>query len=127
MQAQAVNTLRVLLAIAHTSLRTAFRELVESVDGVQIVGEARSGREALAAAQALSPDVVLVDLRLPDLGGLDTVSLLVRQMPETRVILLGDSDEPEYRAAAIGCGASAYLPKLVAAERLRQSLISLLS
>lgn len=128
MQTQVVNIIRVLLGVPHAGLRWALRQLLETMDGVEIVGEVGECSEAIDLARQLKPDVALIDFGLPDMGGLDVTAAMVREAPETRVMLLGNSDssdEQEYREAAMACGASAYLAKVMTPTYLRQSLLDL--
>jgi len=100
------------------------------MDGVEVVGEVGEGSEVIDLARQLRPDVALIDFGLPDMGGLDVTAAMVREVPETRVMLLGNSDssdEQEYREAAMACGASAYLAKALAPRYLQQSLLDLVS
>ena len=112
-----------LLTIPHPGLRQTIREFLESRGGFEVVGELGAGLPTIEAAQQLLPDVVLVDLRLPDANGLEVTSRLVGELPSLRVVLLGDEETDAYRQAALGCGARAYLCKLAPLDELHRALL----
>jgi DNA-binding NarL/FixJ family response regulator len=107
---------RVLLADDHQLLREAFTRLLEP--DCEVVGAVADGRALLAAAPALRPDVVLLDVSMPLLNGLDAAAHLRRSMPEVKVIILTMNEDPEVAAAAFRAGASGYLLKNSAASEL---------
>jgi two-component system LytT family response regulator len=112
-------TLKVLIVDNECQERTSLVELCEQRDDVQIVGEAESGFAALRAADELCPDVMLVDVELPDMSGFDLLSAAHWQSEPVSMIVTGGSDNA---AAALAAGALDYLPKPVDAVRLGQSL-----
>lgn len=107
---------RVLLADDHTLLTEAFKKLLEP--DCKIVGLVHDGRALLDAVPALQPDVVLLDISMPYLNGLDASRLLKRRYPEVRLIFLTVSDDPELAAEAFRLGASGYLLKNCSATEL---------
>lgn len=121
----AMSRTRVLLAMSHPGLRQAFQELLEIGGSIKVVGAVGTGLATIEAARQLLPDVILIDIRLPDINGLEVTSSLVRELPSLPVVVLGDEEAKAYREAAIGCGAMAYLSKLVAPDKLRGTLLSL--
>jgi two-component system, LytTR family, response regulator len=112
-------TLKVLIVDNERRERTSLIELCEQRDDVQIVGEAESGVDALRAADELCPDVMLVDVELPDMSGFDLLSAAHWQSGPVSIIVTGSADNA---AAALAAGALDYLPKPVDAARLGQSL-----
>ncbi len=108
-------TLKVLIVENERQGRTSLVELCEQRDDVQIVGEAESGVAALRAADELCPDVMLVDVELPDMSGFDLLSVAHWQTGPLSIIVTGSSDSA---AAALAAGALDYLPKPVDAVRL---------
>jgi two-component system, LytTR family, response regulator len=112
-------TLKVLIVDNESRERTSLVELCEQRDDVQIVGEAESGVAALRAAGELCPDVMLVDVELPDMSGFDLLSAAHWQSEPVSIIVTGGSDNA---AAALAAGALDYLLKPVDAARLGQSL-----
>jgi DNA-binding NarL/FixJ family response regulator len=111
---------RVLLADDHRLLREAFARLLEPA--CEVVGAVADGRALLAAAPELSPDVVVLDVAMPLLNGLDAARQLKRGMPEVKVIFLTVNEDPDLAAEAFRAGASAYLLKNSAATELFQAI-----
>jgi DNA-binding NarL/FixJ family response regulator len=107
---------RVLLADDHRLLREAFAQLLEP--DCEVVGAVGDGRALLAAAQELRPDVVVLDIAMPLLNGLEAARQLRRLMPEVRLIVLTVSEDPDLAAEAFRAGASGYLLKNSAASEL---------
>ncbi len=102
--------MRVLLADDHPLFRDGLAALLRA-RGMQVVGEASSGLEALEQARALRPDVILMDVNMPQMNGLEATRLIKTEMPETKIIILTVSDEDENLFEAIKCGAQGYLLK----------------
>lgn len=105
-----MKSIRIVLADDHALVRAGFRTLLEQL-GAQVVGEAKDGREAVQIATALKPDVVLMDISMPGLNGLEATTRLVRDCPGVRVIILSMHDSAEYARRAIRAGALGYLLK----------------
>ncbi len=103
--------LRLLVVDDHTLLRQALRMLLDGQDGVEVVGEATNGREAVEAAERLRPDVVLMDMVMPGLNGIDATRQIVKRMPGTRVLILTAYLEDERLLQALRAGASGYVVK----------------
>jgi len=100
----------VLIVDDHAVFRTTARALLEA-DGYEVVGEAPDGNAGLKAMRELHPDVVLLDVRLPDLDGFDIAERMTRGGRGPAVIVTSSSDDPLYRDRAIGCGAHGFLAK----------------
>ena len=111
---------RVLLADDHRLLREAFARLLES--GCEVVGTVADGRALLAAAVELRPDIVVLDIAMPLLNGLDAARQLRRSMPDIKMIFLTVSEDPDLAAQAFQAGASGYLLKNSAASELLQAI-----
>lgn len=111
---------RVLLADDHRLIREAFARLLEA--DCDVVGSVADGRELLAAARELSPDIVVLDIAMPLLNGLDAARLLKRDMPQVKVIFLTMSEDPDLAAEAFRLGASGFLLKTSAAVELLQAI-----
>jgi DNA-binding NarL/FixJ family response regulator len=109
---------RVLLVDDHTLVRAGIRSLVDAMDGYTVVGEASDGREALALMKSQQPDVVLMDIAMKDLNGLETTIQIKRDFPGTRVIILSMHGTGDYVQQAIRAGASGYLMKDAATAEL---------
>src|SRR5260370_16188277 len=105
------NQIRVMLVDDHPGFRTGMAALIENEPDLKVVAEAGDGREALQLYRERKPDVVLMDLRLPGIGGVETIIIIRKEFPDARVIILTtfDGDEDIYRA--IQSGAKSYLLK----------------
>jgi DNA-binding NarL/FixJ family response regulator len=103
--------IRVLLVDDHPVVRAGLRGLLESVDGIAVVGEAGSGTEAVTAARALSPDVVLMDLRMPGGDGVVATERIRAAQPDTRVVVLTTYETDADILRAVEAGAAGYLLK----------------
>jgi len=95
----------------HAIMRDGVRALLSLQDDIEIVGEAADGREALTQALELRPDVVLMDIAMPGLDGLEATRRIARKLPATKVLVLTQHDNREYVLTAIKAGASGYVPK----------------
>ncbi|GMA30514.1 response regulator [Litorihabitans aurantiacus] len=103
--------IRVLLVDDQALLRTGFRLVLEGVEDVEVVGEAADGVAAESMVEALRPDVVLMDVRMPQRNGIDATAAITRSHPETRVLILTTFDLDEYAFAGLRAGASGFLLK----------------
>lgn len=113
------SPIRVLLADDHAVLRSGLRLLLTSQNEFEVVGEASSGIETLSLAEQLHPDLILLDLSMPAVGGLDALPTLRKLVPSTRILILTMHDDPQYLRQALKHGASGYvLKKAVDAELL---------
>jgi DNA-binding NarL/FixJ family response regulator len=104
-------SVRVLIVDDHPVVRAGLRLLIDAEDDLEAVGEAGSARDAVFQARALKPDVVLMDVVMPDQSGLDVVPTLLHERPETKVLVLSMQDDPQYVRQAFAAGASGYVLK----------------
>jgi DNA-binding NarL/FixJ family response regulator len=109
---------RVLLVDDQALVRAGFRMILETQPDIDVVGEAANGREALALTRALAPELVLMDIRMPELDGIDATKRLVSEWPEVRVLMLTTFDLDEYVYRALRAGAAGFLLKNVPPEEL---------
>jgi DNA-binding NarL/FixJ family response regulator len=114
--------IKVLLADDHVVLREATAELVDKQPDMEVVGQAGTGSETLALVKLLYPDVVVMDIAMPRLNGLETTSLLVTECPETRVLVLSAHQEPARVLPLLEAGATGYLPKTVSLNELLDAI-----
>jgi len=103
--------IRVLLADDHTLVRAGIRSLLEGLENVEVVGEAGDGQEAVRLAESLRPDVVLLDVGMPGLNGLDVAARLATQDASIRVLILSMHTSEEYVLRALRAGCAGYLLK----------------
>ena len=103
-------TIRLLVADDHEVVRTGLAALFEGSD-IQIVGEASNGDQAVEITRQHQPDVVLMDIRMPDSDGLSALEAIRKESPETRVVMLSTYDNPTYVARSVALGASDYVLK----------------
>jgi DNA-binding NarL/FixJ family response regulator len=113
-----MNPIRVLLADDHALVRAGIRALLEQMPGVEVVGEASNGREALELARSELPNLVLMDIEMPDLGGLETLPRIIKNFPGIKVAILSAHANEEYVCRAFRSGASGYMLKDAATVEL---------
>ena len=111
-------TIRVLLVDDQALVRKGFRMILEAQRDIDVVGEAADGREAIEWADQLRPDVVLMDVRMPGVDGIDATAAIVRNTPASRILILTTFDLDEYAFAGLRAGASGFLLKDVSPEEL---------
>ena len=116
----------VLLVDDHALFREGLAALLSTQEGIEIVGEAASGEEALEKARELLPDVILMDILMPGMGGLGATRKIKEEMPHTRVVILTVSEEEEDLFEAIKAGAEGYLLKTVKSRDLIDMLLGVL-
>ena len=119
--------IKVLLADDHTIVRDGFKRLVEEAGDMQVVAEAADGREAIEMVHKCRPDVVVVDLSMPGIDGLEVISQLVHYYPELPVIVLTMQKEEQYVKRALSAGAMGYITKQAAAHHLISAIRSVLA
>jgi DNA-binding NarL/FixJ family response regulator len=110
--------IRVLLVDDQELVRAGFRLILELADGIEVVGEAADGREAVGLAKELQPDVVLMDVRMPELDGIEATRRLWQAGVDARVLVLTTFDLDEYVYGAVRAGASGFLLKDAPREQL---------
>jgi DNA-binding NarL/FixJ family response regulator len=116
------TSIRVLLVDDQTLVRAGFRMVLDAQDGVEVVGEAADGRMGIGMCRSLAPDVVLMDVRMPDTDGIAATRRIVEECPQSRVIVLTTFDLDEYAFAALRAGASGFLLKDVGPVELLASI-----
>ncbi len=107
----ATRTIRVLLVDDHTILRQGLKRLLESEPGVVVAGEAKDGREAVERARELNPDVILMDLAMPALNGLDATRRILKARPDAKILVLSMYIDDDYVNQALEAGVQGYLMK----------------
>lgn len=118
----APRPIRVLLVDDQTLVRMGFRMVLDAQDGVEVVGEAADGQTGFQMCRRLAPDVVLMDVRMPETDGIAATRLIIDACPQSRVIVLTTFDVDEYAFAALRAGASGFLLKDVGPAELLASI-----
>jgi len=117
-----MKQITVLLAEDHTIVREGFRKMIELETDIKVVGEAQHGREAIALVKKLRPDVVIMDIAMPLLNGLEATRQLLKDLPKTRVIMLSAHSDDAYVKNATDSGASGFLLKQTSAHDLCRAI-----
>jgi DNA-binding NarL/FixJ family response regulator len=115
-------TLRVLVVDDQRLVREGIASLLDLQPGISVVGTAATGREAVERTLALTPDVVLMDVRMPEMDGVEAVAVLRRRAPDCRVVMLTTFDDEEYVVQALRAGAAGYLLKDLPAAELAEAV-----
>ena len=106
-------SVRVLIVDDQEPFRMAARMVVEATDGFEVAGESETGEDSVSMAKELDPDLVLMDVNLPGINGLDATRQILADSDRVVVLLLSTYEEEEYAPRAVECGASSYIPKAV--------------
>ncbi len=114
--------IRVLLVDDHAVVRRGLRGFLELLNDFDVVGEAENGREGVAAADRLAPDVILMDLLMPEMGGLEAIAAIKQEHPEIEIVAVTSFIEEEKVTSALEAGASGYLLKDAEAEEVAQAI-----
>jgi two-component system, NarL family, response regulator DegU len=118
------RSLRVLVVDDHLLARCFLRRSLEEIPDLLVVGEAIDGLEAVALARTLSPDLVFMDINMPEMDGLEATRRIAEAFPYVRVIVHSSHDNQSIRQAALAAGAAAYLVKGQTPERLAETILS---
>jgi len=116
------DSIRVLICDDHDLFRHGLRMVLEVEDGIEVVAEAADGEQAVARVEELAPDVVLMDVRMPRMGGIEATRVIRQLFPTTRIIVLTVSDEEDDLYGAVKAGANGYLLKEVSIEEVADAV-----
>jgi DNA-binding NarL/FixJ family response regulator len=119
--------IRVVISDDHDLFRRGLRMVLEAEEDIEVVAEAADGQEAVARVEELAPDVVLMDVRMPRLGGIDATRIIRQLFPATRIIVLTVSDEEDDLYGAVKAGANGYLLKEVSIEEVADAVRAVFS
>lgn len=114
-------SVRLLIADDHEVIRTGLITLLQG-SGIEVVGQAATGKETVKLAEQLKPDVVLLDIRMPDGDGLSTLEKLRQKVPSTKVVMLSTYDNPTYGARAVALGAADFVLKGATREAIIETI-----
>jgi DNA-binding NarL/FixJ family response regulator len=109
---------RILIADDHALVREGLRTMLSGEEGLEVVGEAHDGQQALSMCRDLRPDLVLMDVRMPKMDGLEATSRIKAEMPTTSVVMVTMHENPDYLLEAVRAGAAGYVLKDASGERL---------
>lgn len=119
-------TIRILLADDHKITRDGLRALLEQQPKMKVIGEAENGRQAIRLAQQLAPDIVVMDISMPELNGIEATRQIVSELPETRVIALSMYADRRYVIGMLKAGVSGYLLKNCAFDELVTAIVAVM-
>jgi DNA-binding NarL/FixJ family response regulator len=117
-----MNKIKVLVADDHTLVRQGIRSLLALTADIEIVGEAADGRQAIEKVRQLAPDVVLMDLAMPKMGGLEATRRIRKEFPATKVIAVTQYDDSEYVVPVIEAGARGFVTKMASPLELASAI-----
>ena len=117
---------RVMIVDDHPMVAEGIEAILETYDDIEVVGTLSNARDALGKLMDLNPDVVLLDLNMPDMTGLAATELLLEKRPGTRILILTMHDSPEYISTALSHGASGYVLKDVPTEEIKTAIDSVM-
>lgn len=117
-----MNTIRLMLVDDHDIVRTGLKTFLETQEGLQVVAEARSGEEAIRRALDALPEVVIMDISMPEMDGLLSTRKLKEQLPDCHVLALTVHEDKQYLFEMLAAGASGYITKQAAAEELVEAI-----
>ena len=115
-------TIKVLIVDDNAKFTKSVKNLLSNEQDIEVIGEAREGKEAILKTKELKPDIVLMDVRMPKMGGIEATRRISKIMPETKIIILTIYDIDEYRDAATNSGAVAFVLKKFMRNELVQNI-----
>ncbi|WP_170349009.1 MULTISPECIES: response regulator transcription factor [Ruegeria] len=116
------QSIRVLIVDDHPMVAEGIQSILESYPDIEVVCTLGTGQEAVDQVADLSPDVILMDLNMPGLGGLSATEMILERLPETRILILSMHDSPEYISTALNHGAKGYVLKDVPTDEIKQAI-----
>lgn len=109
---------RLLITDDHALVRDGLRSMLEDEPGLEVVGEAANGREALELCRSLAPDLVLMDVRMPEMDGLEATRVIKQELPSISILMVTMHENPDYLLEALSAGAAGYVLKGASGDRL---------
>ncbi|WP_294612014.1 response regulator transcription factor [Roseovarius sp.] len=114
--------IRIAIVDDHPMVAEGIQSILESYDDVEVIANLSSGQEIIDTVGALNPDVILLDLNMPGIGGLSTTEIILERRPETRILILSMHDSPEYITSALSHGAAGYVLKDVPTDEIKRAI-----
>lgn len=115
-------TIRVVIVDDHPMVVEGIQAILETYEDIEVVGALCNGQQVVDQVATLNPDVILLDLNMPEIGGLSATEMILEQRPDTRILILSMHDRPEYISSALNHGARGYLLKDVPTEEIRHAI-----
>lgn len=116
--------IKLIIVDDHKIVRTGLKMIIDKMSGIEIIGEAENGKQAIDAVRQFKPDVILMDVNMPEISGVEATRRISQHMPETKIIILTVHAENPFPAQLLEAGASGYLTKGCAAEELEKAIKS---
>lgn len=113
---------RIVIVDDHPMVAEGIQSILESYDDVTVIATLSNGQEIIDRVAALAPDVILLDLNMPGIGGLSTTEIILERRPETRILILSMHDSPEYISSALSHGAVGYVLKDVPTDEIKRAI-----
>jgi two-component system, NarL family, nitrate/nitrite response regulator NarL len=120
------DAIRVLIVDDHPLVAEGVQAILESYEDIEVVGRLSNGRQVVDQVGALLPDVILMDLNMPELGGLGATEILLERAPDTRILILSMHNSPEYISSALSHGAMGYVLKDVPTDEIKLAIDSVM-
>jgi DNA-binding NarL/FixJ family response regulator len=120
------HPIRILIVDDHPMVAQGIQSVLESYDTLEVVGTLGNGRDVVEQLETLNPDVILMDLNMPEMGGLTATEMVLEQRPGTRVLVLSMHDSPEYISSALNHGAMGYILKDVPTDEIKLAIDSVM-
>ena len=119
---QPPELIKVMIVDDHPMVAEGIQSILESYDDINVVGCLPNGRAAIESVAELDPDVILMDLNMPEIGGLSATQILLERQPDTRIVILSMHDNPEYISSALSHGAMGYILKDVPTDEIKLAI-----
>jgi two-component system NarL family response regulator len=116
------DPIRIAIVDDHPMVAEGIQSILESYDDVEVIATLSDGRQIIEQVERLAPDVILLDLNMPGIGGLSTAEIILERRPETRILILSMHDSPEYISSALSHGALGYVLKDVPTEEIKKAI-----
>ncbi len=117
-----MNNIKIMIVDDQTLLRNGLKTILELEEDIEIIGMAKDGAEAIEKLESISPDILLLDIRMPQMDGVETVRIIKEKYPDIKVIMLTTFNDDDYIIKAIAYGANGYLLKDIEADKLIESI-----